>query len=132
MLNKKFGYQEQGLASLRFDSNSCFKCRRNFDSMDLQLDHHEARANGGKDENFVVLCGKCNNAKNAMSANEFYSVTELEEIERRLSLQFSKEEILQELAKLAKDEITFSNQTGIKLPASVERLVIQKQMQPYL
>lgn len=113
MITKNYSPKHSALASLRFDSQ-CFNC--GFDAtIYLELDHYVAKSKGGKNSDFVLLCSRCNKAKSKSDALEFYGEQSIiDELEYRLSLEFSENEVMTELSRLVKIELDYANRTKAK------------------
>lgn len=130
MLTKKYTPLHSAIASLRFGTK-CFNCQ--FDNpLYLELDHYVAKSKGGKSENFILLCSRCNKSKGTMAIEKWLdSPIALTELDAILSVEFTAEEIFSELIRLVKIEMDFANNSKAlnhKLSTSASRA---KEMKGY-
>lgn len=113
MLTKKYSPKHSALASLRFEAK-CFNCLMD-NTLYLELDHVVAKANGGENKDFLLLCSRCNKAKGKQTVEKFFADSEvLAELNYRLSLTFTEDEIMTELSRLVYIELTYASNTKAK------------------
>ncbi len=82
--------------------NKCFKCNSN---VRLAIDHHKPLSKGFalNIKNAAVLCGSCNSRKGTKMPDDFYSITELLEINILFKIAYSiKKEIYNDQIGFAK------------------------------
>jgi hypothetical protein len=128
MITKKYDIRESAKCSLRFDGK-CFACNDN-DTLRHELDHNIAKSLNGANNNFTELCARCNKRKAKMSPEEFYGDAKvLAELDLRLSMEFTDDELFAEVARLCQLELDYVKRCkaiGVKVSTAVQRAMQMK------